>query len=331
MKKKRMIRSTRPNLCKLILLLTAVCLITTNCDKDDPPVADFTGSPTIIIPPQTVQFTDQSAFAPTSWSWNFGDGETSTLQNPSHTYLIDGTYTVELTVTNDVGSDTRVYTDYIKVSEIFFNPDLTYGKVTDIDGNTYLTIKIGTQTWMAENLKTTRNNDGTYISYVHDDYEWASLSSPAYCWYDNDEGTYKSTYGALYNGFAGSTAINGGKNICPAGWHVPSRDEYETLVDYLGGVNVAGEKLRESGTTHWNSPNIGATNQTGFSALPGGARTHTFPTNAFVENGEVGFWWSSTADDYAGMYMAMSATDPDAFLEGIKNTAGFSVRCIKDN
>ena len=143
------------------------------------------------------------------------------------------------------------------------NPWIAYGSMTDKDGNTYKTIQIGTQTWMAENLKTTKYNDRTSIPLVTDATSWSNLSTPACCWQDNVPAR-KVTYGVLYNWYT----VNTGK-LCPSGWHVPSDAEWNVLTDYLGGENIAGGKLKESGFKHWNKPNTGATNETHFSALSG--------------------------------------------------------------
>jgi len=144
---------------------------------------------------------------------------------------------------------------------------LMSGQFSDIDGNVYNTITIGTQIWMKENLKTTKYNDGSSIPLVTDNTAWINLSTPGYCWYNNDAATYKSAYGAMYNWYT----VNTGK-ICPPNWHVPTDTQWETLITYLGGKIIAGGKMKETGTAHWTSPNIGATNETGFTALPGGYR-----------------------------------------------------------
>jgi uncharacterized protein (TIGR02145 family) len=205
--------------------------------------------------------------------------------------------------------------------------------VTDIDGNVYHIVTIGTQEWMKENLKTTKYNDGTAIREITDNYEWAALRTPAYCWYNNDAAAYKSTYGALYNWYVVSSESNGGKNVCPSGWHVPTLGEWETLKTYLGGIDVAGAKLKETGTTHWATPNIGATNETGFTALPGGCRLYY---GYYFDVGSYGSWWTST--DYS------SPIEDDAYFQGMNYSDtfvhkglthhkeyGFSVRCLKNN
>lgn len=137
--------------------------------------------------------------------------------------------------------------------------------VTDYDGNVYQTVLIGDQCWMMENLKVTHYRNGDPIPHVTDGVTWGNLTSGAYCNYNNDEGNV-ATYGRLYNWYA----VDDSRNIAPAGWHVPSDAEWQTLVDYLGGDAVAGGKMKEAGTTHWASPNTGATNESGFTALPGG-------------------------------------------------------------
>ena len=145
--------------------------------------------------------------------------------------------------------------------DIVFNPNITYGSITDIDGNTYKTVTIGTQTWMAENLKVTKYNDGIAIPNVTDNTAWRELTTGALCDYGNTPSN-SETYGKLYNWHA----VNTGK-LCPTGWHVPSDAEWTELTDYLGGTSVAGDKLKETGSTHWSNLRTGATNETGFTAL----------------------------------------------------------------
>ncbi len=163
--------------------------------------------------------------------------------------------------------------------------------LTDHDGNVYKTFLIGTQTWMAENLKTTKLNDGTSIPLVIDTTSWSNLATPAYCWYNNDP-DYKNPYGALYNWYT----VNTGK-LCPTGWHVPSDTEWTMMTNYLGGESLAGGKLKS--TSGWNNPNTGATNETGFTAIPGGNRISS-PGALFYGLGDMGCWWTSESiDDWA--------------------------------
>jgi uncharacterized protein (TIGR02145 family) len=191
------------------------------------------------------------------------------------------------------------------------------------DGETYKTVKIGTQTWMAENLKTTKFNDGTFIPFVTDNTEWSNLTTPGYCWYNNNEAAYKATYGALYNWHTVSTG-----KLCPTGWHVPSDVEWTTLTSFLGGGSVALDKLKEIGLTHWLTRNTGATNETSFTALPGGYRGYD---GTFGGVGDYSGWWSSTELSSASAFareMGYGYTDVKR-LNGDK-LDGFSVRCLQD-
>ncbi|MBN2480603.1 MAG: fibrobacter succinogenes major paralogous domain-containing protein [Bacteroidales bacterium] len=146
--------------------------------------------------------------------------------------------------------------------------------VKDGVGNVYHIVAVGTQEWMTENLKVTHYRNGDPIPNEIDFTEWKNLTKGAYCWYDNDEAANKDTYGALYNSFL----FTDSRNICPAGWHVPTDEECTTLTEYLGGVDAAGGKLKESGTEHWDLPNAGDTNETNFAALPGGYRSASTET-----------------------------------------------------
>jgi uncharacterized protein (TIGR02145 family) len=194
--------------------------------------------------------------------------------------------------------------------------------VPDIDGNIYQTVTIGPQVWMVENLKTTRYNDGTAIPLVTDSIAWSNLTTPGYCWY-NDSITYGNIYGPLYNGYT----VNTGK-LAPTGWHVPTDSEWNVLFTYLGGLLVAGGPLKETGITYWLSPNYGATNATGFTALPGGYRGNF---GEFGGIGNYGYYWSATAYDAAdlwGCYMDYSF--PVVVRHGYQDQDGFSVRCVRN-
>ena len=200
-----------------------------------------------------------------------------------------------------------------------FNPGLTYDSIYDLEGNKYRTIEIGTQTWMAENLKSTKYNDGSDIPFVLDVSAWALLTTPGYCWYNNDS----VGYGAIYNWYT----VNTGR-LCPEGWHVPSDDEWTTLTDFLGGKSNAGGKLKETGTSHWQSPNTGATNETGFTGLPTGYRNYG---GGFNSINKYGFWWSSTEWSSTGAWyrdVNFSYTYVDRSNSNKKS--GATVRCLKD-
>ena len=280
----------------------------------NPPLAGYSASPTTVTAGQNVQFTDQSTNTPTSWSWNFGDGGTSTLQNPSHIYSSAGNYSVSLTAINSFGSDLESKSNYITVL-----PQV----ISDIDGNVYGTVTIGTQVWMTKNLKTTKLKNGSILPLISDQTSWSNQASPAYCWFNNDATTYGNPYGVLYNWYTVNTG-----NLCPVGWHVPSDSEWTILTDFLGGLNVAGGKLKETGTTHWISPNTGATNESGFTGLPGGYRNYD---GQFYHMGYSGNWWSSTENDSVLAWhrsMGWDYSNADRYYFDKKD--GFSVRCIKD-
>ncbi|MFA4907162.1 MAG: FISUMP domain-containing protein [archaeon] len=197
------------------------------------------------------------------------------------------------------------------------------GTVTDIDGNTYQTVKIGNQWWMAENLKVTHYRNGEAIPNVTDNTAWTGLTSGAYCDYDNNA-TNADTYGRLYNWYA----VDDSRNIAPTGWHVPTDAEWQTLVDYLGGDAVAGGKMKEMGTTHWYSPNTGATNESGFSALPGGCRGDS---GTDYDVGHHGTWWSATErDSDSAWYRSLSYNNSDVYRYYYREQNGFSVRCVGD-
>jgi uncharacterized protein (TIGR02145 family) len=193
--------------------------------------------------------------------------------------------------------------------------------VKDIVGNVYKTVKIGTQVWMAENLKSTKFTDDKTIPLVSNK-TWEELKTPAYCWYNNDEAANKNTYGALYNWYAVNT-----NKVCPTGWHLPTESEWTTLIEYLGGEDNAGGKLKEKGTIHWESPNAGATNEAGFTALPGGDRLG----NEFENAGELVNWWAATkigAKDALCVNIRYKFGNVSRYDYG--RAVGYSVRCIKN-
>jgi uncharacterized protein (TIGR02145 family) len=202
-------------------------------------------------------------------------------------------------------------------------PSVAKSQLTDIDGNTYKTVQIGHQLWMAENLRTAKYSDGTEIPLVTGS-EWYSMTTPGYSWYNNNYKIFGKIYGALYNWYAVETG-----NLCPTGWHVPTDDEWTALSAYLGGDNSAGGKLKEKGTAHWKSPNGGATNNSGFNALPGGGR---WVIGRFDLIYRRGYWWSSSgSEDNTEAMSRMIGYEESIFKKtsSLKGS-GFSVRCIKD-
>jgi len=212
---------------------------------------------------------------------------------------------------------------------------------TDADGNSYTVVTIGTQTWMAENLKTTQYNDVTAIPLVTDEADWANLTTSGYCWYNNDAATYKNTYGALYNWYT----VNTGK-LAPTGWHVPTDAEWTTLENYLiaNGYNydgsTSGDNYAKSlaASTDWFpysdtgviGNDLSKNNRTGFSALPGGYRFSSGGT--FFGVGRYGSWWSATEDDTDDAWERdMYYIESDVYRGSISKQYGFSVRCVRDS
>jgi uncharacterized protein (TIGR02145 family) len=200
---------------------------------------------------------------------------------------------------------------------------LQTGQFTDIENNVYNSVTIGTQIWMKENLKTTKTNDNTSILNITGNNTWSTSVQAGYCWYNNEKDNYKDYYGALYNWYA----INTG-NLCPVGWHVPSDGEWSTLVNYLGGQDVAGGKMKEIGTSFWQSPNSGATNESGFSALGGGQRSP-----GFYELMLSGRWWSAIEADYSFAWATVIGYNTTYVLLNWRagKGTGLSVRCLKNN
>jgi uncharacterized protein (TIGR02145 family) len=206
--------------------------------------------------------------------------------------------------------------------------------VTDIDGNEYEIISIGNQVWMAENLKTTKYKDGTEIPTGYSDSDWSNLSTGAYAVYDNNSSN-AGIYGNLYNWYT----VDDERGVCPEGFHVPSDEEWKELEIYLGmsesQANSTGDrgtyeggKLKEAGTVHWFSPNTGATNESGFTALPGGYR-HGLSGSFNNLQYNSGFWTSSLSS--GGAWDRFQSHDNSSILRNIYSLpTGFSVRCVRD-
>jgi uncharacterized protein (TIGR02145 family) len=192
--------------------------------------------------------------------------------------------------------------------------------VTDFDGNVYHKVKIGTQMWLVENLKVTHFNNGDPIPPVMDSAIWFNMTSPGYCDYDYNEAN-GDTYGHLYNLYA----VNDARKIAPPGWHIPSDAEWTTLINYLGGVDVAGGKMKTLGTTHWVAPNTGATNSSGFSALPGGIN------KGFQGLNRSAYFWSSS-DPIATTSWCRHLNCDYTWVQRLSGDAfmGMSVRCVMD-
>jgi uncharacterized protein (TIGR02145 family) len=195
--------------------------------------------------------------------------------------------------------------------------------VTDIDGNTYQTIIINGQEWMAENLRTSTYANGDPIPNVTDNTQWGNLTSGAWAHYNNDS-QYENPYGKLYNGY---TVVDP-RNVCPTDWHVPDDLEYSLLTDYLGGQGVAGGKMKSIDSQYWSGLNLYATNESGFSGRPGGMMNFFGQSEGL---GEIGNWWSSTDTNSASSFIR-TVFYYNEFLNRIPSPKGFghSIRCLKN-
>ncbi len=258
-------------------------------------------------------------------------------------------YFVRAYATNSSGT---AYGNQVKfvtrsANNINYMPGVAYDTVYDIEGHAYKTVKISLKKgagaivspaddkalddhWFADNLNVTTFNDGRPITVIVDDMAWSRTwvnKTPAACWF-LDNGTYRTIkgYGVLYNWYA----VKDG-HLCPENWHVATRTDWENLVEALGGWDVTGGKLKETGITHWNSPNTGATNSSGLTALPGGYRAD----NGLYFNSEsMAVFYSSSPSDANGTYAFAARSDDSKFhfyevSEG-NTTEGYSVRCVKN-
>lgn len=200
-------------------------------------------------------------------------------------------------------------------------PTVNFGKVTDFEGNEYKTVDIGNQTWMAQNLRSIKFNDGTAIPYVTDKPTWSNLVTPAYSYYLDDSTSYKQNFGGLYNWYTVQTG-----KLCPTGWHVPSAAEWTELGSTLGVDSLAGGKLKEM--VLWYSPNLYATNSTGFTALPSGYRYY----NGSYNNSGVSFsaWASDQYSTREAKFFYLKYDSGAMAQTYIDKEFGLSVRCVKN-
>ena len=204
--------------------------------------------------------------------------------------------------------------------------------VTDIDGNEYKTIKIGSQEWMAENLRV-RSYDSTFcgicapipITEVQDPSNWKSTTDGAWCHWINNS-SYEIPYGKLYNWYA----VNDSRGLCPSDWHVPSDAEWTTMIDHLGGTLVAGGKIKEEGFSHWASPNQSANNKSGFTVLPAGFRTDDPMYDFFSKDTRGNFWTSTSSSIFNAWSRETYYISEGAARTAVDKNRGYSVRCVRD-
>jgi len=242
---------------------------------------------------------------------NLWDTDWLTQDTTSFTFASYGNYISKL----NVRDQNQLTSEKKQILNIFY-----YEEVTDIDGNVYKAVKIGDQWWMAENLKVTHYRNGDAIPNVTDKSEWEYYSAGAYCAYDNDNSNV-DIYGLLYNGFA----IIDSRDIAPEGWHVPTNEEWNTLISYLGGKEVAGDKLKAM--SGWNNSGNG-TNMSGFAALPGGTRQQLYST--FFDLGRIGTWWTDSGNEYYPTRIQLHEYNSEVDRLTSKRQRGCSVRCVRD-
>ncbi len=210
--------------------------------------------------------------------------------------------------------------------------------VVDVDGNSYTTVTIGSQTWFAQNLRTSSYANGDPIPHVPDSADWNDLTTEGFCWYDNDAQN-DVPYGKLYNWYV----IADSRNACPTGWHVPTNDEWEELIDFLGGAEVAGGKLKTTGTLAggsglWLGPNAEATDEVGFNAVPAGYRLYDAEMVGYPDFDQKGWntiWWTSTENTQVasnGISVGLSSHFGEIYPGNWQNDKGkgASVRCVMD-
>jgi len=306
----------------------AILFLTTGCNKSDV-ISTTSGAPTAVTKyAKYSSATEATLFGhvnangiPTTVTFEYGTttsyGSTVTAyQNP-----VKGNYLQHVSADiSDLTPDSAFYFR-VKAENSYgttYGNQISYNtKIADVDGNNYNTVTIGTQEWMAENLKTTKYLNGDPIPSDLTDNEWVNTTSGAFK-------ISSDIYGNLYNAYA----VADTRKICPVGWHVPSASEWDELLIYLGGEDNAGGPMKETGTSHWFEPNVGATNESGFTALPAGL---THPFDGTVESvGSNAVWWSSSKQDIWYWTVQCSFASTYAVRTEDKMNEGHSVRCIKD-
>ena len=225
-----------------------------------------------------------------------------------------------------------IFTSFLFITAASFGQQLK-DTVVDVDGNMYHTVKIGKQIWMQENLKTTKYSDGSPIPKEPNNAKWKKLTTDAYSDYYDKPKMSKQT-GRLYNFYAATSPAK----ICPAGWHVPSNKEWNTLEEYLDntvdttitgnlGSDIGGI-MKDTGTAHWSAPNTGATNSSHFTALPAGYRNIG---GAYLSIGLIGVWWTSSEEDKLNAsYRFLTYKNSQINRSFVAKNSGLSIRCVRD-
>jgi len=292
-------------------------------------VVPYTGGNAGPFAGQVVTSTGVTGLTATLQAGTFANGNGNLTYTITGTPATSGTASFALNIGGKTCTVTRTIAEaaLINFTSIGAPVGSFQNNVSDIDGNSYKTVQIGNQVWMAENLKTSKYSDGTTIPNITDNNQWQNNTTGAWAYYNNDAAN-NAKYGKLYNWYAVSKTTNGNKNLCSTGWHVPTDAEWTVLTEYLGGEIVAGGKLKEVGTTNWNSPNTGSTNTSLFTGLPGGLRDDS---GYYGNIGFNGSWWSSTEfNTYNAWYRYLYYNNGRADSSNFYKESGFSVRCLRD-
>jgi uncharacterized protein (TIGR02145 family) len=253
---------------------------------------------------------------------NIGEGYLTYIISGTPDYTSTEEYTTFRITFGEYG--TYIFIDKLELSQFVGIPN---GKINDIEGNSYKTVTIGNQTWMAENLRTSKYNDGSSIAHIVDSDLWYNDTIGAWCYYNHDS-TNDAIQGKLYNWYTVNPQTNGNKNICPSGWHVPSIDEWKELTNYLGGDKIAGGKMREVDNSNRRPYPYGYTlfsNASLFTAIQAGI---AYSSQKFEDENTIN-WWSSTEFDKNKAKVFSILNDYSYNLDFFKND-GYSIRCIKD-
>jgi uncharacterized protein (TIGR02145 family) len=328
-----------------IYALTVIAMLimaTISCDNEDeePQIEEPENVVPVLTTSVVTDITQIAAISGGNISSDYGDSptergvcwSTDTLPTTASSHTSDGTGFGQFFSTMELLTDGTIYhvrayainsagTGYGN-DVIFSTQEASPVTTTDIDGNIYHVVTIGTQDWMVENLEVIHYRNGDPITNITDKNTWATTSDGAYCFFDND-----TLLGQIYGNYYNWAAVNDPRNIAPEGFHVPTFDEWMILVNYLGGQMDAGGKLKETGITHWSNTNVGATNETGFSALPAGRRDGN---GDFDNISGYCYFWTITEDNPYAFFFGLNSASTIVLYAPINKENGYSVRCVRD-
>jgi uncharacterized protein (TIGR02145 family) len=309
----------------LILKIVTIAIVFSSCQRQIS--ADFLSDKSEYVAGDIVKLTNKSTNAKT-YKWTLPDGQVTTSEHVDYPILLtqkDGSLTFKLEA---ISKNEKESDEVLKSFTVKAQPQPQPDTIVTFDGFTYSIVELPNgQAWMGENLRTTVYANGDPIPNVKNSSQWQNLTTGAWAYYNNDI-QLENPYGKLYNWYT----VADSRNVCPTGWHVPSDSEWKTLTNYLdtiilGGINFTGGAMKSIGTQYWLSPNTGATNESGFSGLPGGNRSDW----DFSGIGSIGVWWTFTeintllARNKTLFYSTSVVGGNNSF-----KTNGSSVRCLRD-